>query len=784
MSTHTDRNIILTVACLALCLAVASASSRPALALVISFEQSEGFPAPVLIPDPAPGGVVDPSYNFTGFAGGPNTGYPGDPNGPVPDKPNFTTDGGAVSWGVESQARTNGTWFTDDGPGGLNILLGTAPSLAPAPVSGTAVAGFGDGTLGGQGLVFEGVMHLDHSQNFQLQSFWYANRGNGPPRLQVEYYANDANETYLGMNTFALGTDPADIAPGGGGSWVGVGHNFQPQFQLIKPTAAFQGVALGKVVFRSFADGISGQIGVQNPPALTDDEANGDVPNPTGHGTFFLDDITLQPNGHAYNPNNYVHLSFEASEGFPNQDGGVIRSPTVNTAVPNVVDGFEINDTVVDTLQIDHGPGGKGNPRPASEPDPIDGSQFALSRPGANGTNEVTIDLHNASKLGLAGFYYANRGSYPPKLTVQYYDTNENLVGENVYDAGVDGGPGVGLDAAFNPKFQFIKPSEPFQNVALSKIKLISAPPNPATGSGGFAMDDFLLVPGSGAFNPGNKVRISFETSEGFPAAQGNIEGSAVPSAFIDNLHSSELPNADPSVKFVTGAYGNNPFGEKLDAVSGEQFASLTGPGSISLTIDLKNSANLSLESFWYANRGNIVPGVRVEYFGLNGASLGTESFSGSTDGGQGLGLDASYNPEFDKITVSLPAALGVPLSKVIITSTTTNPTGNASFFIDDILFSVVGALVPGDYNHDGIVDTADYVVWRETLGSTTNLVADGNGNGVVDQSDYQYWRVRFGNTSGSGSGSSLKTAVPEPASGITAMVLLSAVSFCRVRRD
>jgi hypothetical protein len=47
---------------------------------------------------------------------------------------------------------------------------------------------------------------------------------------------------------------------------------------------------------------------------------------------------------------------------------------------------------------------------------------------------------------------------------------------------------------------------------------------------------------------------------------------------------------------------------------------------------------------------------------------------------------------------------------------------------------------VPGDYNHDGTVDAADYTIWRDTLGSTTDLRADGNGNGVIDQADFGVW--------------------------------------------
>jgi hypothetical protein len=50
-----------------------------------------------------------------------------------------------------------------------------------------------------------------------------------------------------------------------------------------------------------------------------------------------------------------------------------------------------------------------------------------------------------------------------------------------------------------------------------------------------------------------------------------------------------------------------------------------------------------------------------------------------------------------------------------------------------------------GDYNRNGVVDLADYVVWRKTLGSVTNLNADGNGNGSIDVGDYTVWRANFG---------------------------------------
>jgi arylsulfatase A-like enzyme len=68
-----------------------------------------------------------------------------------------------------------------------------------------------------------------------------------------------------------------------------------------------------------------------------------------------------------------------------------------------------------------------------------------------------------------------------------------------------------------------------------------------------------------------------------------------------------------------------------------------------------------------------------------------------------------------------------------------------------NLLFSQSALL--GDYNHNGVVDTADYVVWRKT--------------GINGQQGFVDWRSNFGNsTSGFGltiSASTLTAQVPEP---------------------
>lgn len=88
-------------------------------------------------------------------------------------------------------------------------------------------------------------------------------------------------------------------------------------------------------------------------------------------------------------------------------------------------------------------------------------------------------------------------------------------------------------------------------------------------------------------------------------------------------------------------------------------------------------------------------------------------------------------------------------------------------------------APVLGDFNRDSVVDAADYIVWRHSLGKTgIGLAADSDLNGVVDAADYDFWRSQFGQGAMSGTeiGSSTKVALPEAAasamflSGILAM--------------
>jgi hypothetical protein len=107
------------------------------------------------------------------------------------------------------------------------------------------------------------------------------------------------------------------------------------------------------------------------------------------------------------------------------------------------------------------------------------------------------------------------------------------------------------------------------------------------------------------------------------------------------------------------------------------------------------------------------------------------------------------------------------------------NPLGD-TFDVTTLVKLPPAMMLPGDYNRDGTVDAADYVMWRHGLGTT------------YTQGDYDVWRANFGQTIGSGgalpsadplpiaSADSLP-AVPEPSTPLVVFVgSLALAARCR----
>lgn len=83
------------------------------------------------------------------------------------------------------------------------------------------------------------------------------------------------------------------------------------------------------------------------------------------------------------------------------------------------------------------------------------------------------------------------------------------------------------------------------------------------------------------------------------------------------------------------------------------------------------------------------------------------------------------------------------------------------------------------DFNGDGVVNLADYTVWRDHLGATgitPYSLGDANGDGEVSTADYQVWKSQFGGSPSTRLSPSI-SSVPEPANIVVAAFAATAIA-------
>jgi hypothetical protein len=96
---------------------------------------------------------------------------------------------------------------------------------------------------------------------------------------------------------------------------------------------------------------------------------------------------------------------------------------------------------------------------------------------------------------------------------------------------------------------------------------------------------------------------------------------------------------------------------------------------------------------------------------------------------------------------------------------------------------TLVLTTLSGDYNADGAVNAADYVVWRKNFGSG-NALPNGDDTPGVGVDDFARWRSRFGQSaSGLGAGLGESGGVPEPTSILLLLIGGIGLQPCRPRR-
>ncbi|WP_425399799.1 LamG-like jellyroll fold domain-containing protein [Aeoliella sp.] len=169
--------------------------------------------------------------------------------------------------------------------------------------------------------------------------------------------------------------------------------------------------------------------------------------------------------------------------------------------------------------------------------------------------------------------------------------------------------------------------------------------------------------------------------------------------------------------------------------------ATLSGRGQIGGNLDLLTGANLAVE---VAETSDLLE--------VDGTA--------SLDGVLWVSIDPNYTPELNDTFTVLSA------SSLTNNLTLGGPDGSlfslvASTATEIVLTAVSG--LAGDYNNDGLVNLADYTVWRNSLGAAPGVLLNDSNGGAIGPAQYATWKANFGASLAS-SASSSAAQVPEPA--------------------
>jgi hypothetical protein len=161
------------------------------------------------------------------------------------------------------------------------------------------------------------------------------------------------------------------------------------------------------------------------------------------------------------------------------------------------------------------------------------------------------------------------------------------------------------------------------------------------------------------------------------------------------------------------------------------------------MTLAAGSVLDFELSTIAGVNTSDLVNVTGASGLSINGGTLNLTDVGGMTGGIYTL---IDYNGAFNG-----------SLSNITIGAT---PVGFTYRLFDNPADTTIRLEVtaPGDFNHDGAVDGADYVVWRKGVGTK------------YTPSDYDSWRTHFGQTYTPGSGTGV-SAVPEPRAWVSLLV-------------
>jgi arylsulfatase A len=392
---------------------------------------------------------------------------------------------------------------------------------------------------------------------------------------------------------------------------------------------------------------------------------------------------------------------------------------------------------------------------------PIEFRLYAWGATAATGNTHVTAASMSAKFVGVPSLEFNFNGvqNSGPLTALKRQDANVSLT------SGLNYGPGLNASTTGNAGSEFNVAgfsTGATQQTALASNDYLTFAVQSITG--------MTMIPDSVSFTLWRQSTTSatgyalFSSVGGFTSGQQIAQASMNASTFgsanslkLEGSFLSPQPTTDP-IEFRLYGWGAGSATDNTHITAASmraRFASIVG-------VPIDPTGSISVQGDFYHQAGGQIA------IDLGGHSAGVDYDTINVTGKVDLAGDLSvaladvggspFAPGSGDIFQILTATQGVTgqFANVALPTLPWDLNWRVNYLTNAVTLSV---LITGDFNHDGLVNDADYVVWRKNNGSAA---------------DYNVWRTNFGVVLGSGSGVGLGSSgggnVPEP----TGIVLLT----------
>lgn len=299
---------------------------------------------------------------------------------------------------------------------------------------------------------------------------------------------------------------------------------------------------------------------------------------------------------------------------------------------------------------------------------------------------------------------------------------------------------------------------------------------------------------------------FAFSFSAGISAASTSVAygiadtSDIVPGMQIANQYLTESPTDNDTVITVTGVPSPNrvAFSDPINLFAGSSTPSNITFIDVERTFTLtgSNTGNNTLRPIIADSATNV---VNVAKTGSGKWILdAVNTYTGDTSVEAGvLSITKSYLSDTADVMISSGAIfdlsfVGSDTIGALFLGGASQPLGTygslassatykSSYFTGTGILNVtelVLTAIPGDYNNDGIVNAADYTVYRDNVGQPAGTLVNDPAGGTVGAAQYTQWSSNYGRTAPP---ASLSVSVPEPTALL--MASIAAVGFLSRRK-